>query len=478
MGFTLLLTRFRLTPGDATVMDHLVVRGTALVTVTLAMWSLASLMGRIPRLDRPRRAGAVPVGDRRGAAAGAAVQEQREHAGLLRAIDLPLVCADRRRELCAGGGNGCAGLCGRGGAAVAPRPPMGFLTGRCPDPATPSTSPSSLRTRLREVLRHAQGERRNPSPLVSDAHQSRELQVVEVGEGDVPLHSHAGCVLGLEAADALCDEAAGRGEAGDGALAVLEGVDGGAVRRRADALVVLDVVADADGDAVVVVEHLAELVAVGDKEAAVGGAGEGVELASGASEHQEHVGLALDDLVDELVELVEGEGCAVRAHGNGLGGGDELVDAVECLGVGGRVAVDEGVLELGADGIGLELDDGGLEVLDVGAGRLEVVVDIGVAAEDLEAGGDLGEGGGRLGPGVADGVEGRSGCGVLLVVGQAVADYLYEGQGLQDGAFLDDGLYDAGQEQVIGELCALHKGQGHGVSSPRSAGVFRRGRCV
>ena len=53
MGFTLLLTRFRLTSGDATVMDHLVVRGTALVTVTLAMWSLASLMGRILVLTDP-----------------------------------------------------------------------------------------------------------------------------------------------------------------------------------------------------------------------------------------------------------------------------------------------------------------------------------------------------------------------------------------------------------------------------------------
>ena len=53
MGFTLLLTRFRLTSGDATVMDHLVVRGTALVTVTLAMWSLASLMGRILAVTDP-----------------------------------------------------------------------------------------------------------------------------------------------------------------------------------------------------------------------------------------------------------------------------------------------------------------------------------------------------------------------------------------------------------------------------------------
>ncbi len=58
MGFTLLLTRFRLTSGDATMTDQLVVRGTALVTVTLAMWSLASLVGRILAVTDP--AGLVP----------------------------------------------------------------------------------------------------------------------------------------------------------------------------------------------------------------------------------------------------------------------------------------------------------------------------------------------------------------------------------------------------------------------------------
>ena len=58
MGFTLLLTRFRLTSGDASVMDQLVVRGTALFTVTIIMWSLASLVGRIAAVADP--AGLVP----------------------------------------------------------------------------------------------------------------------------------------------------------------------------------------------------------------------------------------------------------------------------------------------------------------------------------------------------------------------------------------------------------------------------------
>ena len=53
MGATLLLTRFRLTSGDATLWDHTLVRGMALVTVTLAMWSLASLAGRVMAIENP-----------------------------------------------------------------------------------------------------------------------------------------------------------------------------------------------------------------------------------------------------------------------------------------------------------------------------------------------------------------------------------------------------------------------------------------
>ncbi len=47
MGATLLLTRFRLTSGDATLADQLTVRGVALLSVTIAMWSLASIAGRV-----------------------------------------------------------------------------------------------------------------------------------------------------------------------------------------------------------------------------------------------------------------------------------------------------------------------------------------------------------------------------------------------------------------------------------------------
>ncbi|MCY4625639.1 MAG: hypothetical protein OXC99_11660 [Chloroflexi bacterium] len=53
MGFTLLLARFRLTAGTATFRDQAMVRGAALLTVTLAMWSLASLAGRIAAIENP-----------------------------------------------------------------------------------------------------------------------------------------------------------------------------------------------------------------------------------------------------------------------------------------------------------------------------------------------------------------------------------------------------------------------------------------
>ena len=53
MGATLLLTRFRLTSGDATLWDQALVRGLALLTVTLAMWSLASLAGRVMAIENP-----------------------------------------------------------------------------------------------------------------------------------------------------------------------------------------------------------------------------------------------------------------------------------------------------------------------------------------------------------------------------------------------------------------------------------------
>ena len=62
------------------------------------------------------------------------------------------------------------------------------------------------------------------------------------------------------------------------------------------------------------------------------------------------------------------------------------------FGVDAVVAVHEGVVEQRLDGARLELHDGRFEVLDVRTGGLEEVVDVGVAAEDLQRGGGLGEG--------------------------------------------------------------------------------------
>src|SRR3990170_7568903 len=157
--------------------------------------------------------------------------------------------------------------------------------------------------------------------LRANARQSRQLDGVEEGQRGVPLDAGAAGVLGLQGADALYLEAAGGGEADEAAFAGLEGVDGGAVAAGALGLGVGDVVGDADGYAVVELEHLAELVAVGLQE----GAGRACELvrdAAGAAAHEEKVGLAALDGVDELIELVQGEGAAGGAHGERLGGVD------------------------------------------------------------------------------------------------------------------------------------------------------------
>ena len=46
MGFTLLVTRFRLAPGDATLGDQLIVRFVAFFSVTIAMFTLGVVSGR------------------------------------------------------------------------------------------------------------------------------------------------------------------------------------------------------------------------------------------------------------------------------------------------------------------------------------------------------------------------------------------------------------------------------------------------
>ncbi len=91
-------------------------------------------------------------------------------------------------------------------------------------------------------------------------------------------------------------------------------------------------------------------------------------------------------------------------------------------------------------------------VLDVGACLLEVAVDVGVAAEDSEGGGDLVEGDRGGSPNVAGGVPLGGADLVFAVVGEGVSNQLVEGKELEDGRFVDDLFNDAGFENVVGEL--------------------------
>ena len=105
-----------------------------------------------------------------------------------------------------------------------------------------------------------------------------------------------------------------------------------------------------------------------------------------------------------------------------------------------------------------QLEHRRLDVLDVAARRGDVLVDVGVAAEDLQRRQDLGEGRRRLRPGVADVEERGRRHRVLAVVGEGVADHLDEGQGLEDARLLDHGLDDALQDDVVGELGGFRQG--------------------
>ena len=57
-------------------------------------------------------------------------------------------------------------------------------------------------------------------------------------------------------------------------------------------------------------------------------------------DHSVEVGPASGHLVDQLVQLLQRQRGPVRAHGHGLAGGAQLVDAVEALGVAAGVAVE------------------------------------------------------------------------------------------------------------------------------------------
>ena len=103
------------------------------------------------------------------------------------------------------------------------------------------------------------------------------------------------------------------------------------------------------------------------------------------------------------------------------------------------------------DGFGGEFNDDRFQVLDIGAGCLEEVINIGILTEDFKGSGDLVKGRwGRCAPRLIDIIPGDTGEGLLPIVGQAVTDNLDEGQDLEDGRVLDDGLDDSFKQDIIG----------------------------
>jgi hypothetical protein len=251
--------------------------------------------------------------------------------------------------------------------------------------------------------------------LVRDSDQGGGLHRSKQCQRGIPLDTCPGGVLGLQRADPFDLEHLGTGESAEGAFAELQSVDGraagagiGRFHAAHQGVGIEYPIRDGNGDAVIELHELAQ-GSLAYLDVAVGCPGQQLELAAAAAAHQQHIGLAAFDGIDELVNHGEGKGSAGSPGSDQLIGGgagiDELDNAVKLLGIGGRVPVEELLFELMADRLGLLLDDGCLQVLDITAGGLEEVIDIGIAAHDLEGGGGLGEGRGRLHPGIADIVE-------------------------------------------------------------------------
>ena len=115
-----------------------------------------------------------------------------------------------------------------------------------------------------------------------------------------------------------------------------------------------------------------------------------------------------------------------------------------------------------------------LDVVRVGVGRLQEVVHVGVAAEDLQRRRHLREGRRRLRPGIAHVVERRRRHRRLAVVGHRRPRHLHERQPAQQLALLDDRLDHPPQQQIIRQLRRLGLRHRHLARSSRSSSKTRR----
>ena len=235
--------------------------------------------------------------------------------------------------------------------------------------------------------------------------------------------------------------------------------------RAADGMGFLDKIANRDGHAVVGRDLQAK--DVGPFEVIACCPGQGRDLPAGLAAHEQEVGLAAFHGITELVEHSKGEG---RAAGSArrdelvgsCAGGDELDEAVELVGVGGVVAIDELILKLILDGLGGQLDDRALDIVDIGAGLADIVVHVGVLAEDGQGGRLLHEGDGRAGaPVIIDRVPFSAGKSKFAVIGERVAVDLDPRHERKQGRFLNDGFDDALLHDVIGKFGVFGEGSTH-----------------
>ena len=288
------------------------------------------------------------------------------------------------------------------------------------------------------------------------------LDIAEQGEADVPLDAGAGSVFGFHLAYPYDLQASRVGEAAKAIFAEGQGIDAGAgiaaigrLYAARNGMCIPDEIVDGDGYAVIELDELAQC-ALADLEVIACCPGQSLYFPARPPAHHNQVGLAALDGIDKLVDHGKCERGARGARGDNLIAGsagiDQLDQAVELVGIGRVISIDELIFQLVAYGLGGELDDGGLDILDIRPGLPDVVIHIGILAQDGERGRLLREGdAGTGGPVIVNRVPLRRGQGELAVIGEGVAIDLDPWQELQQGAILNDGLDNALVQDIIGE---------------------------
>jgi hypothetical protein len=113
------------------------------------------------------------------------------------------------------------------------------------------------------------------------------------------------------------------------------------------------------------------------------------------------------------------------------------------------------------DGLRLVIDNLGLQIVDIGAGRGQEVVDVRIATENTQNCGPLGPRTSALSPHIIWVEPCRTGQGLLDHILVGVPDHINERELLEHHRILDDLLDHALLEHITRELCGLRKRECH-----------------